>query len=39
MNGALPEDVVLKAIDYAISRGARLAIARFHERKAGAHSL
>jgi TldD protein len=33
MNGALPEDVVLKAIDYAISRGARLAIARFHERR------
>ncbi len=28
-----PEDVMLKAVDYATSRGARLAIVRFHERR------
>ncbi len=33
MSGVFPEDLVLKAVDYAISRGARLAIVRFHERQ------
>ena len=32
MRSVPPEDVVLKAVDYAVSGGARLAIVRFHER-------
>jgi len=33
VRSSTPEDLLLKAVDYATSRGARLAIVRFHERR------